>query len=116
MNKLTFPLRHAWALLPLIVLTMDGILAGLVFLPVPAHAAPDKIVYELSKECNASASECFAKGHHGNTFTEYVTNGQDSDNSWFEKITTTRALTRVSCWRSTIIITQSGTTSCGVGC
>lgn len=80
----TFPPRRARALLPLIVLTMYGILAGLVSLPVPAHAAPDKVVYELSKECSASASEYFAKGHHGNTFAEYVTNGQDSDNSWFE--------------------------------
>jgi len=41
-------MRHVWVQLTLALPMMVGILAGLVFLPVAAHAAPDKVVYELS--------------------------------------------------------------------
>jgi hypothetical protein len=40
-------MRHVWVQLTLALPMTVGILAGLVFLPVAAHAAPDKVVYEL---------------------------------------------------------------------
>ena len=49
-----------------------------------AMAAPDKVVYELWKQCGISASQLFAQSHHGNTSAERVANGDDSDTSWFE--------------------------------